>query len=377
MLSAPDWDNICHYDVGGKKFLNSISAWQEIHRSGSAYKFAFFDKEFKNFNWTVEPTATWDELSATRALQLRQKYPWLRLWYSGGRDSHHILKTFVDNNILIDEIVIFHNQFDNVRDNEMCNIVYPIAKQMVKHTKTKIINATLSLDDYQETFKKNWWDISPTDATQGWWFQPNNFSEMIKRRPDIFVLDHKRVKVGNIVGADRPWLNIVDGAWHMQINDRMFECCISDGSFELFYLTNDLPDLHSKQCWMLLKHLEKNYWHKDKTWIINYQQGNLGPELYDEMALCVGRGLASHWFLGTGVNKTRDGLDSRFDKIKQHASISNLNSYKNYCTMMEDLKSTLPHVFNENNPFKGTIGIVSEKYFLKNLPNNMIQTTVV
>ena len=371
MLTTPDWNNICHYDVGGKKFLNSISAWQEIRRSGSAYKFAFFDKEFKNFSWNEEPTATWDDLSKTRALQLRHKYPWLRLWYSGGRDSHHILKTFVDNNILIDEIVIFHNQFDDFRDHEMRNVVYPIAKEMVKHTKTKITNATLTLEDYQQVFKKNWWDITPTDATQGWWFQPNNFSELVKKRSDVFVLDHQGIKVGNIVGADRPKLTISDNSWYMQINDRMFECCMSDGSFELFYLSGDLPELHAKQCWMLLQQIEKKYQDRDAAWITKYQEGKLGPELYDEMAGAVGRGKYSHWLLGTGINKTNNGQDPRFDKIKQHNQILNLESYKNYQTMMVDLKTTFTGIFNQDDPRNGTIGILSEKYFLKNISSSM------
>jgi hypothetical protein len=242
---------------------------------------------------------------------------------------------------------------------------------MVKHTKTKIINATLTFEDYQQVFKKNWWDIASTDATQGWWFQPNNFSEMVKRRPDIFVLDHQGVRVGNIVGADRPRLTIADNAWWMQINDRMFDCCMSDGSFELFYLSGDLPDLHAKQCWMLLQQIEEKYQNKSTEWITKYQEGRLGPDLYDEMALVVGRGSYSHWLLGTGVNKTNNGRDPRFDKIKQHNQLSNLESYKNYQIMMDDLKTTFTGIFNQDDPVKGTIGIISEKYFLKNLSENM------
>jgi hypothetical protein len=36
---------------------------------------------------------------------LREKYDYIILWYSGGYDSHNILKTFIDNNLHLDEII--------------------------------------------------------------------------------------------------------------------------------------------------------------------------------------------------------------------------------------------------------------------------------
>jgi len=47
-----------------------------------------------------------DFLYALRARQLREKYDYLVLYFSGGADSTNILKTFIDNNIFLDEIVM-------------------------------------------------------------------------------------------------------------------------------------------------------------------------------------------------------------------------------------------------------------------------------
>lgn len=361
----PDWDRTCHYRVGDRRFLNSISAWQEILRSGSAFHYSFFDQAFGAYDWKLEPTETWQQLCRQRALQLRQRYSWLRLWYSGGRDSHHILQVFLQNQIPLDEIVIFHNQFDPVRDREMREIVYPLAVKMLTGTNTRITNVTLSPDDYCRTFQKNWWEVDACTPQQTTWFQPNNWAAIIQKRPDVFALDHSGSNVGNISGADRPRLILEDGDWYMQINDRMFECCTGSDRMELFYLTPDLPELHAKQCWMSVNHIEKHYRDKPIAWINKWQEGNLGAELYDDLCQAVGRGELSHWFLGLGLNKTRSGADERFQKIIDHAKTVQGFSYENWLTMIQDMKKNWAHIFNDGDPLKGTIGILSPKYRLK------------
>ena len=67
--------------------------------------FYFNDLEFSKLNWKVEPTESLDELYVLRAQELRDKYDYLILCYSGGTDSTHVLETFYYNNIHIDEIV--------------------------------------------------------------------------------------------------------------------------------------------------------------------------------------------------------------------------------------------------------------------------------
>jgi hypothetical protein len=373
----PDWDRVCHYQVGDRRFLNSISAWQEILRSGSAFHYSFFDKKFGSYDWTIEPADTWQDLCRQRALALRQRYSWLRLWYSGGRDSHHILRVFLDNAIPLDEIVIFHNQFDPVRDQEMRNIVYPLAQKMLSGTNTRITNVTIGAEDYDRTFQKNWWDLDPATPQQNTWFQPNNWASIIRQRPDVFVPDHSGVNVGNISGADRPRLVIEDGAWHMQVNDRMFECCTGSDSMELFYLSPDLPALHAKQCWMSINHVETHHRHRDPAWIYRWQAGDLGAESYDELCQAVGRGQLSHWFLGLGLNKTRSAADQRFQKIIKHAAETGGFAYENWKSMITDMKNNWAHIFNDGDPLKGTIGILSPKYFVKSADLACTQSPIV
>ena len=66
----------------------------------------YFDKEFSSVDWTIEPKETLDELYRKRAEQIREKYDYVVLAYSGGIDSSTVLETFYYNNIKIDEILM-------------------------------------------------------------------------------------------------------------------------------------------------------------------------------------------------------------------------------------------------------------------------------
>ncbi len=56
-------------------------------------------KEFDNVKWNVEPEESWEDMMAIRAHQIRDSYRYVRVWYSGGADSHTMLKAFIDNNV--------------------------------------------------------------------------------------------------------------------------------------------------------------------------------------------------------------------------------------------------------------------------------------
>ena len=68
--------------------------------------FVYHDEIWKNFNRTLMGKKSLPELYKERAQQLRDKYDYLILYYSGGADSHNILKVFVDNNIKLDEVCV-------------------------------------------------------------------------------------------------------------------------------------------------------------------------------------------------------------------------------------------------------------------------------
>ena len=114
--------------------------------------FHFGDSIFSKIDWSKSlDDISIDSLYKLRATQLREKYDYLAVAFSGGSDSTQILQTFLKNNIFIDEIVCVN--YDKLADSvdssnfqknkdlqqilEFRYAAMPILKKF-KDTKTKI-----------------------------------------------------------------------------------------------------------------------------------------------------------------------------------------------------------------------------------------------
>ena len=87
-----------YYKVGQEKFVSKILAAIKATELKLPMTWHFHDDVFAK----VKPTGqiSLKELYKERALQLREKYDYLILNYSGGSDSWTILNTFLENNIV-------------------------------------------------------------------------------------------------------------------------------------------------------------------------------------------------------------------------------------------------------------------------------------
>ena len=104
MIQLENNDKLGFYMLGGKKFYTKPEALVEATKTGIFPEWNFNRNVFDSYNWSVEPNIDIKELYRLRALQLREKYDYLILAYSGGADSHNILLSFMRQNIHIDEI---------------------------------------------------------------------------------------------------------------------------------------------------------------------------------------------------------------------------------------------------------------------------------
>ena len=99
-------DRLGYYLVGWKKFYNKTLALMESNKTGYEVKWVFNDDVYGKIDWTIPIEEPLLEIYKRRAQQLREKYDYLMLYFSGGADSAVILRTFVENNIFLDEIVL-------------------------------------------------------------------------------------------------------------------------------------------------------------------------------------------------------------------------------------------------------------------------------
>lgn len=107
--------------------------------------FSWYEEEFSRLRINLRPEQSYQELCRLRAKELRETYSYLRLWYSGGCDSHSALMSFVDNDIHLDEIIILlypDSNKSNARDSTADEVLLAAFPQLdkIKHrlTKTKI-----------------------------------------------------------------------------------------------------------------------------------------------------------------------------------------------------------------------------------------------
>ena len=94
-----------YYQVGLEYFEHKVPALLRATEIGQHPEWNFNKEAFDSVNWKQEPQESLWELYTKRAHQLREKYDYLILGYSGGSDSKNILDVFLQNGIKIDEIV--------------------------------------------------------------------------------------------------------------------------------------------------------------------------------------------------------------------------------------------------------------------------------
>ena len=84
---------LSYYKVNNNIFNSKLNAflYADLIKS-DIVEWIFLLSEYLNtYNWNIEPEETLDELYQIRAKELREKYDYIILMYSGGADSHNVL----------------------------------------------------------------------------------------------------------------------------------------------------------------------------------------------------------------------------------------------------------------------------------------------
>lgn len=258
-----------YYSDSLKVFTNRIDA---IKNPEPCY-FYFHDDVYSKLDWTIEPQETLPELYLRRALQIREKYDYLILAYSGGLDSSNILETFYYNNIHINEILMVgafsqdsYTGSDENHNGEIYHQAIPTLKNFnLPNTKITQVDYTTYFNDI-----KNFPIITNygSDWTKniGTYYSPHNFfwsnlKNLIGRDNDkntgvIFGCD----KPGFYFDGRRPYTYFCDSVMTQYGNFQR------DQNFERvnFYIDPLFPDINKKQLHMIFKFFVQNVY-IDKT----------------------------------------------------------------------------------------------------------------
>jgi hypothetical protein len=207
-----------YYVCNGKEFISKVDAciYSEISKKPIEWK--FLDEFYKPYHWDVEPEATLDQLYDLRARELREKYDYIILSFSGGSDSNNMVESFIRQGLHIDEILTNHlstaaakttvhdenrieaTNFHAEHDLQALPRLRELYNRIPK-TKITVLDVSDTLvDTMKSTFEDERWVLHGSDHLSiSYQFRTNyTYFAEIKKRFDAGK------RIGFILGADKP-----------------------------------------------------------------------------------------------------------------------------------------------------------------------------
>jgi hypothetical protein len=248
-------------------------------------KFVFNNDLFDWIKWKHEPSESLNQLYLQRVQQIREKYDYVILSYSGGSDSWNILNTFLKNNIRLDEIIVsvpieatknvphdaenfsYYNYWMEyyevtVKDLQILAVTHP-------HIKITVNDWSVNADKFQ---------LDPD-----WITRRSNFCGLqVNNRISLEYItksSHKFKNIGYVFGIDKPRVCYKDDKYYIYFLDFymqtvfMHDHSVNDlWNVELFYWAPESEALMRKQA-----HIVKRFFQQHPMFLPYIGWGNNTP----------------------------------------------------------------------------------------------------
>lgn len=257
-----------YYQVGTRQYFNKVEAIKESIGSRQPVNWNFNDAEFARIDWTVEPQYDLATYYKKRAIHLRQKYDYLVLHYSGGSDSNQVLQSFLDAGITLDEVVVrtlTSNAPVDLTNKDATNVFggYPIAFSNALYVKNvfwpKLKISEINVNDAVKRISNNNNWLSNTTGSLGIFDTWKEYDILT----GTTSLSDKGLRVGHILGIDKPRLFFDTRGWHTKFLDKITGVHSTarsqteeDFNLEFFFWDKQCPELVCKQTHVLLNALK-------------------------------------------------------------------------------------------------------------------------
>jgi hypothetical protein len=295
---------------------------------------------------SVEPQQSWQELLQQNCQRLRDRYDHLALWYSGGYDSHTALMAFLRAKIPLDELYIQDKR--HLLDDLEYNVGVETANWLKTHhwPNLKINIVKIDITENINFYLREGLHWIYGEDTRGHFAK---WSPYLRAHATYHLIYNKRTSgFGQIVGMEKPKVMLRENKWYMYFPDTMAQDVV-DPNHENFYLPMDIPEIHIKQTWMMIRWLESlNNINEDLVHRIQMKDLNdpIFQSLYRDWNLAIGREIRSahedhiHWGakLG-GLGLYEENLRSR--RLFEHVTQTNptaANIYLEGCRYLRKIK---------------------------------------
>jgi hypothetical protein len=263
-------DRFGHWVVSGKKYSIKLQAVKDAVALGHWIHWDFNESVFKNYNWQREPKETLIELYDKRARQLREKYAFIALEYSGGADSYNILEAFCRQKLKID--IVIHKTIgskvkpktDKSSTNHWAEGKY---QGWILFNKLKEIYPDIKWFtwDIEEGIYQSWIH-NPIDIMSANSFHPGAVSKLPDRTNTNPANIPELPSTAYICGTDKPLIEFDEKGWYVVFSDSpVFHRSVAERSLLgigwddiLFYWDPDCADLICKQAHIIKQFFQKN-----------------------------------------------------------------------------------------------------------------------
>ena len=275
-----------YYICDGMMFQKKIEALLYSKTKNKPVQWYFQDHLYSKYPWHIEPEQSLDELYDTRAKELREKYDYLILCFSGGADSYNVLETFIRQNIHLDEIVSLNTGYtvkthanldvkdtsnDNLPAEHVLNTIPRLkyASEKLPKTKITIIDDTDSLFKKLKEYESEDWIFKRNDHLGA--FAPNRFN--LFDVTELRLKFDKYKKIGIIYGRDKPKIKFRGNEMFTTFSDVALNTIkttthnpdYDNITTEYFYWNSSCLHMMAKQAHVIKKWLQNNesilpYW---------------------------------------------------------------------------------------------------------------------
>lgn len=264
--------DIYYYMCDGIRFNTQVDAM--IYSSSKPnipeIKLMYHHDIWSNFDTSSLGKISLDVLYRERCLQLREKYDYLILNFSGGSDSNNVLMSFINNNVHLDEIYVawpkplqdgkfyISNTMDSTARNIWSEWDYSI-KPMLDWVSKHHPKIKINVDDFTESTNIKMVDNMYNDFSRLKTSFGNSLSLAARS-----IINVPNKKVARIYGIDKPLISLNE-------DTNVVSMFFTDHGFtpidfvrnlnispECFYWTPDLPQLPFEMAYALSEYFNIN-----------------------------------------------------------------------------------------------------------------------